>query len=234
MSSKLNNTIKGFIVLFFSIFALPANALLLSVTQAVPSSMGTDAEIILAPAHVLDDTVTNTSMQAFDEAQHVTTSIDYLMDDGAILSAGSEVNSHMIFLNSSGNSLLGHFGVEWTFDGVILGVMSDQGGTMEAASSAELGNPFTNYTIPFVGSGPAAPFNARGMESQVGGNGTNDGYTILDPYTLQVGMYVSEPGDWIRVITASQVPAPGGLALLAIGLFGLIAGRRKTAQDNYS
>ena len=64
---------------------------------------------------------------------------------------------------------LNHFEVEWVFDGLILGIMSDRRGEMEAASSFELGAPGTNYTVRSPGSGPAAPFNARGLE---GNNGT--------------------------------------------------------------
>jgi len=209
------------------LLALPAQATIIGVAPAPLSSMGTAPAIIAAPAHALDDVVTNTGMQGFDEAQGVLTSVAHATDSG-VIPAGTLVNSHMIFLNSEGSGQLSHFGVVWTFADPIIGIMSDSGGTLEAASTFELGAPGTNYTVTFAGSGPAAPFAARGLE---GNNGTGlgaDGYMLLSPTMLQVGMVVTEPGDWIRVITSARsVPEPGtlGLLVLALGLgFGL---RRK-------
>ncbi|MEM8886317.1 MAG: PEP-CTERM sorting domain-containing protein [Planctomycetota bacterium] len=137
----------------------------------------------------------------------------------------------MIFLNSGGNDLLRHSGVVWTFDGVILGVMSDSGGNLEAASTFELGAPGTNYTVIFGGSGPAAPFSARGMEGNNGtGLGNADGYQLLAPNQLRVGMHVTEPGDWIRVVTMDPVPEPGTIVLVAGGAACILWRRRRRAR----
>jgi len=134
----------------------------------------------------------------------------------------------MIFLNSLGPALLSHFDVQWTFDGIIIGIMSDRMGALEAVSTFELGAPGTNYTITGPGTGPAAPFPARGMEGTfTDGSAINDGYSLVAPNILRVGMFVSEPGDWIRVITSRAVPEPGTFMLFGIALAGMGLARRK-------
>jgi hypothetical protein len=204
-------------------FSLSAQAALIGVS--VPnSSAGTSAAIIGAPSDVLDDFVFNTGMQGFDEAQGVVTSTSHAVDGGGLISAGTQVDSHMIFLNSQGSGALSHFSVVWTFAAPILGIMSDRNGSLETASTFELGAPGTNY--------PASAFGARGLEGN-DGSGTgpfpSDGYALLDPYSLRVGMSVTEPGDWIRVVTASsEVPTPGVLALLAAGLLGIFGVHRRS------
>lgn len=204
-----------------------AQAALISVSGPT-SNLGTAASIIAAPSDALDDLVTNTGMQGFDEAQAVLTTVAHGVDGGGVIAAGTLVNSHMIFLNTEGGTAGTHFNVDWVFDGIILGIMSDQGGTLEAASTFELGAAGTNYTV-----GPgAAPFSARGIENNNGGGGPfpNDGYTLLSPNTLRVGMSVTEPGDWIRVVTAARVPEPGTLALLVVGLLSIGLRARKRVR----
>lgn len=193
------------------------------------SNLGAAPSIIAAPTDALDDIVTNTGMQGFDEAQSVTTTVAHAHDFG-VIPEGTIVDSHMIFLNSLGNTRLSHYEVFWTFDGDILGVMSDGLGNLEAASTFELGSPTTNYTVTFPSSGPAAPFTARGMEGNRGCNNSNDGYAIISSNTLCVSMLVTEPGDWIRVVTATPVPVPAALPLLLLGVGGLgfMARRKKT------
>jgi len=106
-------------------------------------------------------------------------------------------------------------------DGEVLGVMSDINGNLEAASTLLLGASGTNYTTPFPGSGPAPPFPNRGME------GGGDGYTVMGN-SITVSMYVSEPGDWIRVVTRGEsAPEPTTLFLIGTGLVGLVGFRRK-------
>ena len=38
---------------------------------------------------------------------------------------------------------------------------------------------------------------------------------------------MTQPGDWMRVVTVAQVPVPAGAALLPMGLFAMGALRRK-------
>ena len=116
-----------------------------------------------------------------------------------------------IFLNTPvGAGGATDYGVEWLFDGIILGVMSDSYGTLEAASSSFLGAPGTVY--------PGA-FAARGMEGA-------DSY-LVSGSMITVSMAVSEPGDWIRVITASAVPEPSTVLLFSTGLLLLMTTLRK-------
>ncbi len=212
------------------VLAGQANAELWAVAGPLSSS-GTAPAIIAAPAAVLDDSVTNRGMQGFDEAQGVLTTVAHAIDGGGSIPIGTLVDSHMIFLNSSGTGALSHFDVVWTFSRPVIGVMSDSGGNLEVASTFELGNPATNYTTTFTGSGPAAPFTARGMEGNTTPSGPfpNDGYTILGN-TLTVGMSVTEPGDRIRVVTSGPVvPVPGAFVLAMVGLCVAGAKLRKYA-----
>lgn len=220
------NKVK-FFALFLAAFSTSMSQAALISVAGPASSMGAAAAIIAAPAHALDDVIAATAMQGFNEAQGLTTSVLHATDGGSI-AAGTRVDSHMIFLNSQGTANLSHFGVIWTFSEAIIGIMSDGGGLLEAASTFELGAPGTNYTAVFGGSGPAAPFPARGLEGNNGSGLGGDGYQLLAPNVLRVGMNVSEPGDWIRVVTrAAVVHEPGTWALVLLGAFGILVSRRR-------
>lgn len=186
------------------------------------SSAGTAAAIIAAPADVNDDAAINTGQQGFNEAQGIVTALAYDTDQGTI-AAGTRVDSHMIFLNSRGNTALSHFNIRWEFSGSILGVMANIGGSHEAASSAELGAAGTTY--------PSA-FGNRGLEGSYidGPFGTNDAYSIAGNF-LTLSMKVTEPGDWIRIVTVSAVPLPAALPLYAAGvaLLGFMGWRKRKA-----
>ena len=202
--------------LLAALVTFPASATLISVNGPL-SSLGTAAAIITAPGDVNDDAASNTGMEGFDEKQNVLLAAAILVDGGSI-AAGTRVNSHMIFLNTDGNTSAGHFDVVWDFDGAVLGVMSNRNGSLEVNTSTLLGAAGTLY--------PVAPFAARGLESNNGGGGPfpSDGYTV-GINSILVGMSVSEPGDWIRVITA--VPEPTTVLLLGLGLAGLGLRRRR-------
>ncbi|MGR5151542.1 PEP-CTERM sorting domain-containing protein [Photobacterium swingsii] len=194
-----------------SFFAANASASIISVSSGT-SSAGFSGQITPAPALVTDTAVTNQAQQGFDEQQLVSLVADLAVDGGTI-AKGTNVASHMIFLNKAANvqGVLSHLGVEWMFDGAILGVMSDSAGNLEAASNSLLGAAGTTY--------PGA-FTARGMEG-------SDNY-IINGDKLTVSMRVTQPGDWIRVIT--DVPEPASMALFGLGLMGLGFSRRRKNQ----
>lgn len=173
-------------------------------SYGAPPPSGAPPQIIGAPGDVSDDAAFNFGMQGFNEQQSFTLLAPLPVDGGSI-AAGTIVDSHMIFLNTGpGNSGTSnaHRNVTWTFAGAVLGVMSDVGGTLEAASSGFLGAGGTIY--------PAA-FPNRGLES-------NDSLSVFGN-TVTVSMFVTEPGDWIRVVTAT-VPEPTS-ALVFSGLLGI-------------
>lgn len=178
-----------------SVTASQSNAAIVSVAGP-PSSAGLPPAIIGAPPNALNSVAFNLGMEGFNEAQGVVTSVAHVTDGGHI-PAGAFVDSHMIFLNKPDDRPggLSHIRVVWTFDGLIVGVMSDRNGVFEAASTFELGNPATNYTV-----GPpsqVAPYPARGMEG-------GDSY-IVAGNSIVVNMGVSQPGDWIRVVTLAHI-----------------------------
>lgn len=170
-----------------------ANAEITNVSAGLSSAGTAPAILATPPTDVLNNTVTNTGQQGFNEAKVVTT-VAHAIDGGSI-PAGILVNSHMIFLNAPDGDpeTVTHTGVEWTFSQPILGVMKDSMGQQEADSTFELGAPGTNYTVPVD---QAAPFTARGME---GGDSTSIAGNVLT-----VTMQVVQPGDWIRVVTCAQ------------------------------
>lgn len=169
-------------------------------------------DIIAAPEFALDDDpgATNFHQQAFNEEQDVLLSRNLDHDYGTLME-GLMGDSHMIFLNTP----VGQGGAldlqTWTFDGLILGVMSDILGTLEAASNDLLGWHDTTYPGSFI---------CRGMEG--------DDWYEVDGNTIQVRMGVNEPGDWIRVVTAANpIPEPGTMLLIGLGLIGFAGLRRK-------
>lgn len=176
-----------------------------------PNSSAGTAPVLLsdAPPEVLNGNVIATGQTGFDERQGVLLGSN-LRIDGGWIAAGTVVDSHMIFLNAPDRNRIIHNDVMWNFSGDILGVMSDRRGRREAASNSILGAIGTSYE---------APFRARGMER-------NDSYSISGN-VLTVNMRVTQPGDWIRVVTVSVPDAGSTFLFLGVGLLSLAAMRRR-------
>jgi len=190
------------------------------------SSLGVAPAIIAAPSDALNQCVTASGQLGFDEAQGVITPAAFGADDAGVIPAGTLVDSHMILLNLGVAGGATHTGVVWTFKRPIIAVMSDSGGTLEAASTPTLGAPATNYVLPATGACVpfppvgAAPFAARGLETTGAAFPfahtacpAGDCYTVAGA-TILVHMGVSQPGDWIRVVTVGAFnvaidPKPG-------------------------
>lgn len=195
-------------------FVILLTALLLSFQTHAALVSGPD---IIAAVSVQEDSPTNNHQQAFNEKQSVYLNSAINVDGGTIAS-GQTVDSHLIFLNSQGNARVDDTQT-WGFDGQILGVMSNFNGSLMNATNglfAAFGDYFT--------SGSSLPFAAAGLESNNMASG--DGY-IINGLLLDLRMVVTEPGDWIRVITASAVPVPAALFLFGPALLGFIGLRRK-------
>ena len=156
---------------------------------------GTD--VIPAPSSMANSSAaggaSNSRQQGFNERQGVVLTAPLAVDGGTI-PAGTVVDSHMIFLNiPDGAPETADFGQVWTFASRILGVISGTNGANLAASDF-LGAPGTFY--------PGA-FANRGLETNNGTGIAGEGYAVSGN-GITVGMRVTQPGDWIRVITQGQ------------------------------
>ncbi|MGE0480034.1 MAG: hypothetical protein AB7Q17_06130 [Phycisphaerae bacterium] len=175
--------------------AFALSAAMLSRSAVSQAEIVSGPDIIAPPASVASchfGGASNTHQQGFNERQSVVLAADLEVDGGVLIPAGTRVDSHMIFFCWGDSSVHPDLGQVWTFDGQILGVMSDEDGALEAASNATLGAGATSY--------PGTD-TLRGLEGPT--------YTYPDSYsvsgrTLTLDMTVSDYGDWIRVVTAAR------------------------------
>lgn len=193
--------------------------MLLGVQSQAQAALVSGQDIINAPVSVVLGGATNVHQQAFNERQGVLLTSPLDVDVG-IITAGTVVDSHMIFYATTSNNETADFNVKWTFDGTILGVMSDRWGQLEADSSGILGAPGTTYPAEFL---------KRGLDP----NPPGDDYSV-SANAITVDMIVGTHGDWIRVVTrhAETLPSVSGWGvvilplLLVVGLTIHIARRR--------
>lgn len=214
-----------------------AAALTFMSANQVKASITSGPDIITPPASVNNEDprggnpgggVINTHLQGFNERQGVLLTSD-LAVDGGVVPAGTTVDSHMIFYNfvdkpNDGNPY-SDGPDDWQFSGEILGVMSDDYGVSEVASSSILGAPSTTY--------PIYTYQYRGLDTS-GDNYTIDGSTLA----LSSGGYA--PGDWVRVVTLSStepsVPVMSEWGMLVFFILLMASGlwitKRRQGQES--
>ncbi|MEP2101127.1 MAG: PEPxxWA-CTERM sorting domain-containing protein [Parasphingorhabdus sp.] len=165
-----------------------------------------------APGFTLgDNNQQSNNLFAFDEQQSVT-----LAAAVGGLAAGTVVNSHYVFFDPGpSRRAIGYV----DFDGDILGVL-DAKSDMDL-TDASLGNPNVNYLSVAL----------RGLESA-------DSFNVVGD-RLNLNFRASDPGDYVRVLTAAPaVPEPATWAMM-IGGFGLVGGamrrrRKMTTKVSYA
>ncbi|WP_425038849.1 VPLPA-CTERM sorting domain-containing protein [Primorskyibacter sp. S187A] len=174
-------------------------------------SVGPGVQQIGTPTSVTDDNPgSDAIIKAFDEIQGLTLDDDLSVDGGTIVE-GTRINSHMVFANRETGSALVRLSGSVTFDGMILGVISN---TAQLGNTDALLGPGTTYDT----------FTARGLEF---GGANGDGYEVSGSVFTADEFVITQPGDWVRVITAATIPVPASAALLPMGFGALVALRRR-------
>ena len=190
--------------------AVAASFIAGTASAATVSSTGAFAEIPV-PASVTNATPSSsTEIQYYNEMQGVVLGSALTTDQG-VIAAGTAIDSHMFFLNRPGGGAVTSLRGTLTFATMVLGTISDEDGALMVLSDY-LGAP-TTYDN----------FNNRGLEL---GGGNADVVTFLGD-TVTAALNVTQPGDWVRVITVAAVPVPASILLLPLGLGALGAVRRR-------
>jgi len=183
--------------------------------------LGTDVRIF-NPGNVVPNVVQSNFVNCFTEKtgvyltsplllDHVNTNTVAAVGDlvPGVIPKGNNIDSHFIHFDPVQN--LTREGVA-TFDQKIVGVIISN--PLFNGTHGPLGHPAVTYG---VSSG------AYGLELG------SDKFTISgDRLNIRFSLTASNPGDRIRVITASAVPEPGTLVALMAGL-GLVISRRRKA-----
>lgn len=173
------------------------------------------SEVIPAPGAINDDSPgNNTTVKAFEEAVGIILADD-LANTLPTIDAGTAVDSHMLFLNRvDTDTTRARVNYSFTFSEAIVGLII---GTTNINNTS-----FGTNGFPLLGAPGTTYSNLNGFE------GRGDTWTITGGNTISGRMTVTQPGDWIRVITESPAPVPlpaAGWMLLA-GVGGLAAARR--------
>ena len=203
--------------------ALLGAALISGSANAAVVGVSGQMEILATPTSVTNlSPFDNDAMQIFNEVQNLVLGSALTLRDASggpdeIIAAGTWISSHMIFLNrtTTGTALV-RTGMA-TFDGIVLGLITSS--ARLDATDALLGAIWTTYQFSTT-----PGFGNRGLEGNEGAFALSNGGE-----TLALTLRVTQPGDWIRVVTLSAVPVPAAGFLLIGALGGLAALRRRKA-----
>lgn len=149
--------------------------------------VGGTATEISPPANTGNDNQQIDELLGFDELQNVLLTSDLVIDKPAgIIPAGTVVSSHHIIYDPAGNSsIVG----DVVLDQAVVGVIFTRSSLND---SDYLGLPGTNYLNPSL----------RGFES-------GDTASIVDANRVSFDLNAQSPGDYARIITASEEAFPG-------------------------
>jgi len=198
-----------------SVLALPASA---ATITALTVATG---EVIATPGSVTNDLPDNAPViQGFNEKSNVLLAVDLVLQNytaaNTVAMAGTRVDSHMFFMNqeSGAPDPVVETSAQFSFSSTVLGIITSDGAL--DATDTLLGALGTTYE---------AGFTARGLE---GGDSVS-----FAGNTVTLNFRLTQPGDWVRVITEADlapVPLPAGAPLMLVGLGAFALMRRKAKK----
>ncbi|MCV3272564.1 VPLPA-CTERM sorting domain-containing protein [Roseobacter sinensis] len=161
-----------------------------------------------------DNNQQSRNLFAFDERQGLELQSDLQLDVGGTVSSGTVVSSHYVFFDPVNSNQEGYV----DFDAPIIGLITS---TANLLGSDFLGLGSVSYLNP----------NNRGLEGNddVGIDPSNGSRVLVD-------WLAASPGDYIRVITSSDlsvtpIPVPASAAMLLSGLGVMVLARRRRRKS---
>ena len=197
---KFSKSIKSVVASSFALAAMSSQAGVLNVSA---TSTNCDVAVTTSTSPITLPVGNSCVFRAYNELQNVVANSLPAFDIGGSIANGTRVNSHLLVWNPPGSSRVTG---TVSFDGPILGIYTEAAGL--------------NGSDALFGLQPSYTFTA--------GQGLERGDSIMFismTSTSSFDFTATNPGDYVRVITA--VPEPGVLSLLALGLIPFV--RRKKA-----
>lgn len=207
------NAVYG--ALLASVFALPASA-------ATITALDLNGLVIAAPASVTNAAPVNTPIiHGFNEQSNVLLAADLTMQNygnpNTIALTGTSVDSHMFFMNQPSGAPNPNVTTtaSFSFSTAVLGIIT---------STSALNN--SDMLLGAVGTTYQSGFSNRGLE---GADAVSFAGNSVD-----LTFSLTQPGDWVRVITAADVapvPLPAGAPLMLAGIGAFAVMRRKAKKS---